>query len=181
MTYRLYIFLLLIMAISCKSPEARQPIEKKSGSFMKESAERNIELNKAESEKILNVLSTLPDSAYQNSESGFWYRYINKVQKDTIRPEFGDLVLYNMSIRDIDSTLIYSEQELGDRRYLMDKEELFTGLREGLKLMKPLETVIFYFPSQKAYGYYGDERKIGTNRPLICKVTLNSIIKNETD
>jgi FKBP-type peptidyl-prolyl cis-trans isomerase len=60
----------------------------------------------------------------------------------------------------------------------MDKEELFTGLREGLKLMKPSEQVTFIFPSQKAFGYYGDDNKIGTNVPLICEVTLNTIIKN---
>ena len=63
----------------------------------------------------------------------------------------------------------------------MDKEELFTGLREGLKLMKPGETVTFLFPSQKAYGYYGDTNRIGTNTPLICEVTVNSITKTQND
>mgnify|MGYP003656434644 FL=1 len=57
----------------------------------------------------------------------------------------------------------------------MDQQELFTGLREGLKLMQAGETVTFLFPSHKAYGYYGDENKIGTNIPLVCKVTVNSI------
>jgi len=57
----------------------------------------------------------------------------------------------------------------------MDKQELFTGLREGLKLMKAGETATFIFPSQKAYGYYGDENKITHNTPIICEVTVNSI------
>ena len=61
----------------------------------------------------------------------------------------------------------------------MDKQELFTGLREGLKLMRSGETVTFLFPSQKAYGYYGDENKIGTNVPLICEVTLLDIKTTE--
>ena len=60
----------------------------------------------------------------------------------------------------------------------MDKEELFTGLREGLKLMKPTESVTFIFPSQKAFGYYSDDNKIGTNITLICEVTLNTITQN---
>ena len=63
----------------------------------------------------------------------------------------------------------------------MDKEELFTGLREGLKLMKPSENITFVFPSQIAYGYYGDENKIGTNVPIICEVTLNTITQNNND
>lgn len=181
MKNRIVTILGLLLVFACKSPEARQPITKKSGSFIQESAERNIKLNQAEGDRIKEILSILPDSSYVSSESGFWYRYVNRVEEDTLKPEFGDLVKYNLTVRNLDSTLIYSEKELGERSYLMDKAELFTGLREGLKLMKPSETVIFYFPSQKAYGYYGDDNRIGTNQPLICEVTLNSIFKNETD
>ena len=60
----------------------------------------------------------------------------------------------------------------------MDKEELFQGLREGLKLMKAGEEVTFIFPSQKAFGYYGDGNKIGTNVPLIVNVNLKTITQN---
>jgi hypothetical protein len=28
-----------------------------------------------------------------------------------------------------------------------------------------------------AYGYHGDDKKIGTNEPIICKVTILSIKK----
>ena len=63
----------------------------------------------------------------------------------------------------------------------MDQEKLFSGLREGLKLMKAGETVTFLFPSQKAFGYYGDKNKIGTNIPIICEVTVNTITKNESN
>ncbi|MDC0957872.1 gliding motility-associated peptidyl-prolyl isomerase GldI, partial [Flavobacteriaceae bacterium] len=35
------------------------------------------------------------------------------------------------------------------------------------------------FPSQKAFGFYGDDNKIGPNTPLICSITLNLITKNK--
>ena len=41
--------------------------------------------------------------------------------------------------------------------------------------MKEGETVTFIFPSHKAFGYYGDKDRIGTNIPIITEVTLNSI------
>jgi len=63
----------------------------------------------------------------------------------------------------------------------MDQEEIFSGLREGLKLMKAGETITFLFPSDKAYGYYGDENKIGANISIICTVTINSITQKETN
>ena len=44
------------------------------------------------------------------------------------------------------------------------------------------ETITFIFPSYKAYGYYGDQNKIGRNMPISTKVTLLEIeeSKNET-
>jgi FKBP-type peptidyl-prolyl cis-trans isomerase len=52
------------------------------------------------------------------------------------------------------------------------------GLREGLKLMKEGESITFIFPSQKAYGYYGDQKNIGSNVPLVCDVTLLKLTNN---
>ena len=48
--YKLLIVFLLV--VSCKTPEARQPESVKSGSFIKESAERNKKLNEQEYKRI---------------------------------------------------------------------------------------------------------------------------------
>ena len=164
-----------LLCFSCKSPEARMPESVQSGSFLKESALRNKKLNEAERKHIKNIISSNPDIDYIASESGFWYYYNNQIENDTIQPKFGDIVDFHYNISNIEGNEIYTT---ANRTYVMDKEELFTGLREGLKLMKPSESVTFIFPSQKAFGYYGDENKIGTNVPLICEVTLNTITQN---
>ncbi|MDG5491496.1 gliding motility-associated peptidyl-prolyl isomerase GldI [Psychroserpens sp. SPM9] len=169
----------LLLFSSCKTPEARQPERVKSGSFFKESAERNKKLNERERKRIEAIIAQNPEYDYKASETGFWYYYHVKVEKDTITPGFGDLVNFDYNIKDLNGNVIYSEEELGTKTYAMDQEELFTGLREGLKLMKPTESVTFLFPSQKAYGYYGDNRKIGTNIPLMVKVTINDIKQNQ--
>nr|WP_321222762.1 gliding motility-associated peptidyl-prolyl isomerase GldI [uncultured Psychroserpens sp.] len=172
-----YIILLIciITLSSCKTPEARKPESVQSGSFYKESAERNKKLNARERTKIETLMAQNPEYDYVASNSGFWYRYHTKVAKDTLTPGFGDTVSFKYDVRDLNGNTIYSENELGNQTYVMDQQEIFTGLREGLKLMKPTEVVTFLFPSQKAYGYYGDKNKIGTNIPLIVKVTVNNI------
>jgi hypothetical protein len=45
--------------------------------------------------------------------------------------------------------------------------------------MKEGEVVTFIFPSHKAFGYYGDKDKIGTNVPIKTKVTLHSITEEK--
>ena len=175
------LFFLLIMAntlLGCKSPEARLPVIVNSGSFIKESVERNKALNKTERKKIQKLIASFSDKKFMTSENGFWYHYNTKVKNNTITPQFGDHITYTFDVSDLDGKEIYSKSDIGEQKYVMDKEELFSGLREGLKLMKPSESVTFIFPSQKAYGYYGDENRIGINVPLICNVNLKTITQN---
>ena len=180
---KLYTCLAIILLFSsCKTPEARKPISVKTGSFIDASVERNKKLYAIEQAYIEKLLNKKKENEYIVSESGFWYYYNTKIETDTLTtPNFGDIVNYNYNVKALDGSLIYSAEELKTQNYAMDKEELFTGLREGLKLMKTGETVTFLFPSQKAYGYYGDENKIGSNTPLICEVTINSITQNLTN
>ncbi|WCO00730.1 gliding motility-associated peptidyl-prolyl isomerase GldI [Psychroserpens ponticola] len=173
------ILLIISLIFSCKSPDARRPESVQSGSFYEVSAERNIKLNKKEQALIQKIIDRNPDQEYIASKSGFWYFYNSKIELDTITPQFGDIVNFKYNIKDLNENTIYSEDDIRTQNYVMDKEELFTGLREGLKLMKPGEVVTFLFPSQKAYGYYGDTNRIGTNIPLICKVTVNTIKQNQ--
>lgn len=181
------IILLGVLFFGCKTPEARKPVAQNSGSFINESIQRNKKLVAKEEAQILEIIERDSDREYITSENGFWY-YYNKSSTDslnTITPEFGDVVEFDYSIKSLDGQNIYAEGELPRRNYAIDKEELFGGLREGIKLMKEGEVVTFIFPSHKAFGYYGDKNKIGTNIPIITKVTLHSITqetnKNNND
>ncbi|MBE7641155.1 gliding motility-associated peptidyl-prolyl isomerase GldI [Salegentibacter sp. BLCTC] len=175
------ILITIIALAACKSPEARYPVTQKSGSHISESIAKNQELLEKEVAQIEAVIAADSTREYQSSPDGFWYTY-NKKNKDTantLKPEFGDVVSFDYSIKTLDGQVIYAEGEKATRTYAIDQEKLFSGLRQGLKLMQEGETITFLFPSYKAYGYYGDKNKIGTNWPLQTKVTLNKIIEKE--
>lgn len=173
--------LLLISSslLGCKTIEARKPETVKTGSFIKESAARNKKLYEAEKKAIQAYISTQNTKDFIASEYGFWISKDSVVStsRNLALPEFSDVVNFDFNISSLNDEIIYTASELKNRNYTMDQENLFTGLREGLKLMRTGETYTFIFPSQKAYGYYGDENKIGRNTPLISQVTLNSITK----
>lgn len=169
----------MLAVVSCKSPEARYPVTQNSGSYIDESVEKNKEMIAQEEDYIQQIMGKNTDTEYLNSDEGFWY-YYNKRSTDstnTQTPEFGDIVVFDYSISTIDGKPIYAEGEKPTREYAIDKEKLFTGLRQGLKLMKEGETVTFLFPSHKAFGYYGDQDKIGSNKPITTRVTLLEIKK----
>jgi gliding motility-associated peptidyl-prolyl isomerase len=181
MRFYFRIVVIILIVTSCESPEARRPVTQKTGSFIKESVERNKKLIEAQQNQIEDLIKKNPDINYIVSQNGFWYYYINKIEGDSIKPKFGDIVNFNYNVKDLNGNTIYTSEELGNQNYAMEQEELFSGLREGLKLMKAGEVITFLFPSQQAYGYYGDENKIGTNVPLISTVTLNTITQKQTN
>lgn len=171
----------ILLFVSCKSPEARRPVTHKSGSYIKESIERNKKIVAAEEKLIMQIIEEDSTQTYISSPNGFWYYYNEKDTISTRTPAFGDVVEFDYNLQTLDGRTIYSREELPTKTYSMDKEKLFSGLREGLKLMKEGETVTFLFPSHKAYGYYGDKNKIGKNVPVISTVTLNKITKEDNN
>ena len=173
----LFVFLAAFLVSSCKqSQEARRPVSQASGTFMKKSAERNKKLIATEEGQIDSLIKSNPKVKYMASSKGYWYTYLVQNPTDTLTPKKGDVAFFNYEIKDLKGNIIYSEVELKPQTYAVDKQNIMTGLREGIKLMHKNEKVVFLFPSHIAYGYHGDDKKIGANQPLFCTVSLHNFI-----
>jgi gliding motility-associated peptidyl-prolyl isomerase len=172
------LFIVVFLALSCSQPEARKPIVRKTSSFMNESIERNKVLTQVENELLQRKMEADSTRNYLNSEQGFWYYYDLKLDADGTKPEPGDEVVFSYEIRNLQEEVLFSSEELGAVSYLVDKQELISGLQDGIKLMREGEKVTFLFPSYKAYGYSGSER-IEPNQPLVYKVELVQIVKSK--
>ena len=166
--------------LSCKQQQqARMPISRSSGTFMKESAARNKKLIAGEEGKIDSIIKSNPKIQYLASKKGYWYHYQIKNENDTLRPKKGDVAQFDYEIMDLKGNVVYSEVELRPQTYLVDKQNILMGLRDGIKLMRKNEKVTFLFPSHMAYGYRGDNKLIKSNQPIICTVTLNDFKPKE--
>ena len=174
------VFIALIVAFSCKQhQEARRPISQASGSFMKRSVERNKKLITGEEGQIDSIIKSNPKIKYFASKKGYWYTYEIENKLDTLTPKKGDVAFFDYEIKDLNGNVIYSELELRPQTYLVDKQNIMMGLRDGIKLMHKNEKVNFLFPSHMGFGYHGDNKKIGANQPLLCSVTLHNFITEE--
>lgn len=173
----LSILTLALTLVSCKQhEEARKPISQTSGSFMKQSAERNKKLVATEEDQIKKIIKDNPNIEYIPSKKGYWYYYDIQNSTDTLTPKRGDVAFFTYEIKNLKGDIIYSELELRPQTYHVDKQEILMGLRDGIKLMHKNEKVNFLFPSHIAYGYHGDNKKIGTNIPIMVTVTLTNFI-----
>ena len=168
------VIILCIMGMfwACNGPEARRPVQGKTDRFIAESVIRNKQILAHEESLIREKIKedTLHD--YIASGSGFWYYYEIKNADEAERIQSRDKVRLTYTLANLDQDTLYNIDEIGIQEVSIDQEALFPGLREGLKLLKNGEKATFLFPSAMAYGYPGDQDRIGTNVPLRCSVTI---------
>ena len=173
------VLLLFLLFSSCDGPEPRKPVQTKSGSFFKASIERSRKLLEDEEKKIQEIIKVDSLKHYDHSASGSWYHYLAVNDTTNYTPQTDDLVVFNYDILTLDNDTIYSKKDIGVVTYKVDKQELFQGLRDAIKLLKVNERATFLFPSSLAFGYHGDENKIGSNVPIKSTITILEIEKNQ--
>ena len=175
---KVLLILLVYSLASCGSPEPRRPVKVKSGSF-NASVERSKKLLALEEGLMNTIMAKDSLREYEHSAAGAWYYYVQKNEAATYSPQPDDLVTLTYNVMSFSNDTIYSGEEIGILKYKVDKQELFPGLRNSVKLLKEMETATFLFPSSLAYGYPGDNNKIGINVPIKSTITLLKIEKQQ--
>lgn len=171
---------ILGLFFACKEPQARYPVLVKTNSFLIESAQKNKHLLELEQKQINQIIAKDSLHKYITSKNGYKFFYLSENKEDSILPAMGDQVFYKYSIAHLNGNIIYPFQE-NALEYWVDKQELFPGMQSAIKLLKRNEKAVFFFPSEIAYGYHGDNKKILPNTPLKVQIHLLDIIPQVKD
>ena len=103
---KLYLYILIasigITFTSCsKQQQARKPITHSSGTFIKESIERNKKLVANEEKLIDSIIKNDTLKQYIASNKGYWYKYETKLEESTAFPKRGDIAYFDYEIKDL--------------------------------------------------------------------------------
>ena len=175
MRFLIYYIVCVICCVACGEPEPRRPVTVKSGQFLKASVARNKKLLAQEERMIQDIIQKDTLHEYHASPNGFWYYFETKNDTASYRPQPYDRVQFSYTLMTLQNDTLYSAETLGLVSYIVDKETLFPGLQQAIKLLKVKEKATFLFPSSQAYGYPGDGRAIGPNTPIQCAVALHTL------
>ncbi len=178
MKHFLVLFCLIIIS-SCVGAEPRKPVKVKSSTFFGGDLERNKKLLEAEEKMIQEIITKDSLHMYENSASGSWFYYKRKNEGSTTLPQPNDLVTLTYNIMSFDNDTIYSHDDIGIITYRVDKQELFQGLRDAVKLLKENEMATFLFPSSMVFGYQGDKDRVGVNVPIKSTISVLKIEKQQ--
>lgn len=104
------------------------------------------------------------------SATGLWY--LIKTEGDGSFFTNSDKVIMEYECSLLDGTNCYSSKELGPKEIILGKNEMGSGLNQGLKMLKPGGEAIFIIPPYLAYGFVGDGNKIPSRAVIVYSVTL---------
>ena len=173
---KLFLLVGILGIVACGEPKPRRPIKASGNSFLKESAARSKKLLDREEQLIKAVIAADTTHAYLTSGEGSWYYYHNRNESGLLA-EPDDLVTLTYDILSLNNETLYSQQEIGIIEYKVDKQELFPGLRNSVKLLRENEKATFLFTSPMAYGYPGDNDRIGSNLPVKSTIQILKVEK----
>lgn len=174
---KLILLLVIPGFLACGEPEPRRPVKASGGNFLKESVARSKQLLASQEAMIKKIMASDSSRVYLESGDGSWYSYLKR-NENGLQPAPEDLVTLTYDILTLENDTLYSTDEIGVIRYKVDKQELFPGLRDGVKLLREGESAIFLFTSPLAYGYLGDKDRIGPNVPVKSTLHILEVAKN---
>jgi FKBP-type peptidyl-prolyl cis-trans isomerase FkpA len=81
----------------------------------------------------------------------------------------------NFKISLLDGTLCYSSDSTGAKEFLIGRDNVETGLHEGIQYMHVGDKAIMILPSHLAHGLIGDESRIPSHASVVYELELLSL------
>ncbi|MDR2122893.1 MAG: hypothetical protein LBP34_07185 [Flavobacteriaceae bacterium] len=174
----LFFFLITLLLLNCQKKEVFQPVNRPDSGYSKDSQEYSKSREESERRYLQKWVDTQQDSLnikFQSTSSGIWIRFIEKTEN--AKAGNNDWVKYTAEIKTLSNETIYTLTEFGEKQGILGKFKEIRGIESALYLMGKGDVAELVLPSFTAYGFYGDENKIGTNVPLLVTLSLHEVKK----
>lgn len=171
--YKILLYLTLIAAFAgCTSDTKRQQIAKLKNSEMKKPLlQANRGLVNKENEEIDAYVRR---RNWLMEKSGSGLRYLIYKKGAGKLAEAGKYAIINYKITLLDGSECYRSKDKPER-FLIDQDNVESGLHEGIKLLHEGDKAILILPPHLAHGLIGDQEKIPPLSTIIYDVELVSV------
>jgi|ERR1019366_1311860 FKBP-type peptidyl-prolyl cis-trans isomerase len=102
--------------------------------------------------------------------TGLRYMITKKGTGEAAVPEKRAKVNYKITL--LDGTLCYSSDSTGAKVFVIGRDNVESGLHEGIQLLHVGDKAVFILPSHLAHGLLGDENKIPPHSTVIYDIEL---------
>lgn len=106
--------------------------------------------------------------------TGTGLRYMIYEKADTTQPKAqeGQVAVVTFEIKLLDGTLCYTSEEKGPQPFMVGRDNVESGLHEGITYMRVGDKAKLILPSHLAHGLVGDQQKIPPSSTIIYDLEL---------
>ena len=165
--YILFLFIGLTVLNSCDdAPEEEQTI-------VVPNDNQSADMNKVWIQEEHQLINTFIErNGWEVTETGTGLRYLIYEQGTGQQAEPGMRAMISYSISLLDGTECYSTEKYGPQPFLIEHDDVESGLHEGITYMKVGDRAKLIIPSYLAHGLAGDLNKIPTLATIIYDIRL---------
>jgi FKBP-type peptidyl-prolyl cis-trans isomerase len=127
----------------------------------------------AENERIDNYVKR---RNWEVIKTGTGLRYLIYERKDSLlpTPKINDIVVVTYKVTLLNGKVCYEKTE-SPEHFRVAKDNVESGLHEGIQFMRPGEKAYFIMPSHLAHGLIGDLDQIPMNATIVYDLHLHQI------
>jgi FKBP-type peptidyl-prolyl cis-trans isomerase len=162
---------MIICLISCQS-------DKKNKTSLNNLSEKEIKEKLIEANKIAAQKESIQIDGYVSrrkldvTKTGTGLRYFIYNEGKGEKAENGKIAVVKYEVSLIDGTVCYSTKEKGVEEFIIGKDNVESGLHEGITYLKVGDKAKIIIPSYLAHGLAGDFKKIPVRSTIIYDIEL---------
>lgn len=165
------LFAILLLFLACNRQERKTDIQH----LEKKEFENRLILShrsflEKEKERINHYVDSLA-LPFESTGTGLRY-FIEKENEKGDSLKKGDVVVIDYVLTSIYGDTLYQSIEDYPQEFMVDYDQVESGLHEGIKLMRVGERAIFIIPAHLAHGITGDQAAIKSQTTLVYKIHL---------
>ncbi len=164
--------LLPLFYSACGNKQAERTVTVPSKTYTESSININKKLLNKESQDIDNWLNRHKIKA-EKTGTGLRYFKIKEGHGNLAQPGQWATIDYKVSL--LDGTFCYDTKEGGPETFLIEQDQVESGLHEGIQKMHVGDKFLFILPPHLAHGLLGDDKKIPPLSTILYEVELLKI------
>jgi FKBP-type peptidyl-prolyl cis-trans isomerase FkpA len=173
----IYLFCILFSFLalnSCGQKKKTQPVIININDFDDPLIKKNKELSK---EEKIAIDAYVKRNQFDMVETGTGVRYMIYEKGSGATANSKDVVLIDFDIKLLDGALCYSSRQTGAEQFVVDYDNVESGLHEAIKYLHQGDKAIIIIPSHRAFGLAGDMDRIPPFSTVVYNISLIEILK----
>lgn len=173
---KLVVALIFISAFffTCKDPIAHKNKQMSEEQMQEALIKVNQKMSKNE---MADIDAYILKNSLEMERSGTGLRISISGEGKGIKAEAGMKATVKYKISLLNGRVCYSSDSAGYEQFVVDNDQVESGLHEGIKRMKVGNKAKFILPSHLAHGLIGKEDKIPSHAPIIYEIELLELNK----